>query len=86
MQSDWFLPAFMSHDKDTAWNVCTTHAPGWIDPLECRDLFLSLSDSSVIIHHFWSHFAYLNQKCLRMRIKVLFLKRVWYVRPDKTRA
>ena len=31
VQSDWFLPMFISHDKDTAWNVCTTHAPGWID-------------------------------------------------------
>ena len=41
VQSDWFLPVFISHDKDTAWNVCTTHAPGWIGPLECRDLFLS---------------------------------------------
>ena len=61
VQSDRFLPVFISHDKDTAWNVCTTHAPGWIDPLECRDLFLSWIDSSVIIYHFWSHFAYLNQ-------------------------
>ena len=40
------------------------------------------SDSSVIIHHFWSHFAYLKQKCLRIRIKVLFLKCVWFVRLD----
>ena len=35
VQSDWFLPVFIPHDKDTALNVCTTHAPGWIDPLEC---------------------------------------------------
>ena len=41
VQSDWFLHVFISHDKDKALNVCTTHAPGWIDPLECRDLFLS---------------------------------------------
>ena len=41
VQSDWFLPVFISHDKDTAWNVCTMHAPGWIDPSECTDLFLS---------------------------------------------
>ena len=41
VQSDWFLTVFISHDKDTAWNVCTTHTPGWIDPLECRDLFVS---------------------------------------------
>ena len=41
VQSDWFLPMFISHDRDTAWNVCTMHTPGWIDPLECRDLFLS---------------------------------------------
>ena len=42
VQSDWFLPVFISHDKDTAWNVCATHAPGWIDPLECRDLYFKL--------------------------------------------
>ena len=41
VQSDWFLPGFISHDKDTVWNVCITHAPGWIDPLECRDLVVS---------------------------------------------
>ena len=36
-------------------------------------------NSFVIINHFWS-------KILRMRIKVLFLKRTWFVRPDKTQA
>ena len=85
LQSYWFLPMIISHDKNTAGVECLHHAPGWIHPLECRDLIWSWSDSSVIINHFWSHFAYLNQKCLRMRIKVLFLKRVWFVRPDKTR-
>ena len=89
VQSDWFLPVFISHNKDTALNVCTTHARGWIDPLECRDLFLSWSDSSVIIHHFWSHFTYFKFKMFKNENKgivFMFLKRVWFVRPDTTRT
>ena len=33
VQSDWFLPVFISHDKDTASGLR-------IDPLKCRVLFL----------------------------------------------
>ena len=56
VQSDWFLLVFISHEIDTArgsrraWNVFTAHTPGWIDPLECRDLFLSWKQ------HAWSLF------------------------------
>ena len=31
MQSDWFLPVFILHDRDTvhgALGICSAHAPG----------------------------------------------------------
>ena len=36
VQSDWFLPMFISHDIDKAGRTLGMVAPGWNDPLECR--------------------------------------------------
>ena len=67
VQSDWFVPVFISDDRDTAGRTLGMFAPGRIDPLECRDLFLSWKQQ----------FSYYDpfRQILYMRIKVLFLKR-----------
>ena len=85
VQSDWFLPVFISHDRDYAphaWNVwCNTHAPGWIDPLECRDS-LKLKATAQLLYIILVKFGIFKQQKFKNENKGIVFKARWFVRPD----
>ena len=83
------LSRVISHDRVTARCALAmfhTHAPGpdWSIIMQGFIFILKVTVSLLwiilvkVFTYFW--------KCLRMRTKIWFLKRVWFVRADKTRA
>ena len=71
VQSDWFLPVFISHDRDTALFECfmRMHRPR-IDPLERRVLFSYWKEQFCYYKSFVVKVCTYFWKCFRMRIKV----------------
>ena len=71
MQSDWFLPVFISHDKDTAssaadWSIQTQ---GFI--------FMQLR----ILNHFWSKCLLMFESVKNDNTGIV-VKLAWFVRPN----
>ena len=83
------LARLISHDRDTARGargMFHTHAPGpGLIHYNAGFYFHIESNSFVIMNHFGQICTYF-WKCLRMRMKILFLKRAWLKQADKTRA